>query len=194
MKTKALLIPAVIGMFVLASCKSGPSEETMKAVADFETAWGTLGQGATAWSADLKGTVDNCTATCTKNDAAVVDAWPEDMKTKWNDAKTACANDKAAFEAMWQEWTTFQTAWEADSKAWAEWKEKLTKGEVDDAGAKTALADWTKKMEEAKAKVDGWNSAYTAAKESCMKNCDNCAALEKQAADMAAADPKAKKG
>jgi|GEM_PF-1998920 len=193
MKTKMLLIPAVVGMFMMVSCKKGPSEETTKALAEFETAWGELGTAATAWSADLKGTVDNCTACCAKHEGASMDGVAEEMKAKCTETMTACANDKAAFEGMWGAWTEFQASWEADSKAFGEWKEKVAKGEVDEEAAKAGLADWTTKMTDAKSKVEGWNTAYTAAKESCMKNMENCAALEKEMMDAAAKAP-AKKG
>lgn len=193
MKTKLIMIPAVVGLFMMTSCKKKASEETMKSIADFETAWSELGQKATAWSQDLKMSVDNCTAHCAQVDSmATANAamMNDEMKAKAEPMMTACKNDKTAFEAMWTEWTGFETSWTESTTAFAAWKEKVTKGEVTDEDAKKGLAEYQAKMEEAKAKVEGWATAYAAGKETCMKNMQACADAQKMMMEEMSKDPK----
>ena len=194
MKTKFLLVPAVVVGMLMTSCSKKPSEQTMKAVTDFESSWTSLGEQATAWSGELKGSVDKCTEQCAKMDKSMgsMASAAADMKAKYNEMAAGCKNDKAAFEAMGTEWEAFKTTWEADTKAFAEWKEKVNKGEGTDEEATKALASYQTKMDEAKAKIEGWNTAFAAAKETCMKNTDACANMEKMMTEKPMPEKKAK--
>ena len=69
MKTNFLVVVALAGILFVTACKKGPSEETMKAVNEFETNWSALGQQATEWSEQLKTSVNDCTKMCVKNDS-----------------------------------------------------------------------------------------------------------------------------
>ena len=178
MKTKFLAIPALVGLFVVTSCSHGPSPEAVKEIGDFETAWGELGTKATAWSQEVKASVDNCTAHCAKVDSmagANAAMMNDEMKAKAEPMMTACKNDKAAFEAMWGEWTNFETMWGESTAAFGAWKEKVMKGEVKAEEITKGLEEYKAKMEEAKAKVESWGAAYATGKDACAKNMTACA-------------------
>ena len=181
MKTKLLLVPAVVGLFLVTSCSKKPSEQTMKAVTDFESSWTSLGEQATTWSGELKGAVENCAGQCAKMEKSMgtMATAAEEMKAKYNEMEAGCKNDKAAFESMTEDWNAFKTTWDENTTAFIEWKEKVSKGETTDEEATKALAEFQMKMDEAKAKIEGWNTAFASAKETCMKNMDACANMEK---------------
>jgi len=125
MKTKLALITAVVGLFAMTSCKHAPSEDTTKAVTEFETAWGTLGSSATAWGEELKATAAKCTEHCAMHDSMKMDGMDEAAISKCTEMATACKNDKAAMDAMWTEFETFSASWTEATTAFGEWKSKM---------------------------------------------------------------------
>jgi hypothetical protein len=193
MKAKFLLIPALVGVIALTSCKHGPSEETTKAVNDFETSWTALGQTATTWGEDLKATAAKCAAHCAMHDTMKMDGMPADAMTKCTEMTASCKSDKGSMDAMVTAFDAFATTWGDDTKAFGEWKAKIAT--MKDEEVKTGLAGFQTKMDEAKAKIDEWNTAYAAAKETCMKNMTACADMGKMMMDQKAnaKDTKGKK-
>lgn len=192
MKTKLALITALVGLFAMTSCKHGPSEETTKAVSDFETAWTALGQTATTWGEELKATAANCTENCAMQDTMKMDGMDEATAAKVTEMVAACKNDKGAMDAMWTEFEGFKASWDEATAAFGEWKGKMAT--QTDEEVKAALAGFQAKLDEAKAKVEGWNTAYAAAKETAMKNMEACANMKKMMEEQASAkDAKGKK-
>jgi len=191
MKTKLALITAVVGLFAMTSCKHAPSEETTKAVTEFETAWSALGTTATTWGEELKATAATCTEHCTMHDSMKMDGMDAAAMTKCTEMATNCKNDKAAMDAMWGEFEAFSTGWAEATAAFGEWKGKMAT--MTDEEAKAALAGFQTKMDESKAKVEGWGAAYTTAKETAMKNMEACANMQKMMAEQASAKDGKKK-
>jgi hypothetical protein len=191
MKTKHLLIPAVAGAFFFASCSNKPSEETMKAISDFETAWTELGNQATAWADDLKKCTDDCAAHCAKHEGMDMSKMTADMKTKAEEGMAACKHDKEVCEGMWHEWETFKTEWDTMSAQFGAWKAKA--GESSDEDAKKALDEWTTKKNDAETKVNNWKTALDAAKAECGKHTTACDEMEKAMMEAANNDDKNKK-
>ncbi|MBN8701693.1 MAG: hypothetical protein J0M08_01385 [Bacteroidetes bacterium] len=193
MKAKFLVVSAAAAVMALSACKHGPSAETMKAVADFGTNWTTLGSEATTWAADLEKAIADCDAECKNHETMSMEGMSEELKAKAAETANACKSDKSSFEAMKTEWDAFKTSWEENTAAFTAMQEKMNKGEVDEETAKKQLAELTTKMEESKAKVEGWKVAFTAAKESCMKNMEASASIKKMAEEEMAKAPAKKK-
>lgn len=185
MKTKLFLIPTLALALLASSCKHGPDAETLKAVTDFETNWTSLGQQATAWSEDLTSSLAKCEECCKNNESISTEGMSMEMKSKCEEATSACKNDKGQFEAMKAEWDGFQTSWGESTAAFGAWKEKLMKGEVDAETAKKQLEELNGKMAEAKTKLETWSTALASAKESCGKNMESCANIANMAKEEA---------
>lgn len=186
MKTKFLVVLVLVGMFFATACKKGPSEETMKSVAEFEATWSEIGQQATAWNDQLKVSVDECTKMCMKNDSLSsmpMEGMSDEMKGKCMEAAAACKSDKTTFETMCKEWEAFKTGWEGSSIAFSEFKGKIIKGKINDEETKKMLEEFKTKMNVAKAQVEGWHTAYTATQEDCLKNMQCCESTAKMAMD-----------
>ncbi len=165
----------------------------MKAIGDFETAWGELGTNAQKWADEVKACTDKCEENCKKCDEMMAGMKDEKMKHKCDSAHgSTCKKDMEGCKEVWNTWTAFKADWDSNTTKFAAWKEKVTKGEVNDADAKTALADWTKKKDDAAAKVKEWNDKWTAMKTDCenhVKACDDA-----MTAMMAPKDEKKEKG
>lgn len=187
MKAKFLVVSTAAAIMALTACKHGPSAETMKAVTDFGTNWSTLGTQATTWAADLEKAIADCDAECKNHEAMVMEKMSAEMKAKATECVTACKNDKAAFEAMKTEWDAFKMSWDEQTAAYTAMQEKLAKGEIDEETAKKQLEELNVKMAEYKGKVEGWQSAFTAAKEACMKNMEASMNMKKMAEEVTTA-------
>ena len=94
----------------------------------------------------------------------------EVMKSKMKEMSKAANENASNFEAMSNDWNTWKTSWDENTKSYTEWQAKVTKGEVSSEDAVKGLADWKTKMTESQQKIDNWNTAYNATKESCDKN------------------------
>ena len=93
----------------------------------------------------------------------------ENMKMKMQEM-TKTANDNAMhLESMVNDWTTWKTSWDENTKSWSEWQNKVVKGEVASEEVEKGISDWKNKMTEAQQKMDTWTTAYNSVKESCDK-------------------------
>ena len=78
MKTKFFSVLAVAGLFFLASCGGGVSEETKKAVASTDSAMTAMMTDVETFSAEVGTALANCNTSCTGADsvaATVKPAW-----------------------------------------------------------------------------------------------------------------------
>ena len=161
----------------MTSCSNKVSEETTKAVTDFETAWGELGTNATNWANEVKACADKCAENCKKCDEMMAGMKDEKMKHACDSAHGGtCKKDMDGCNEMWGAWEKFKTDWDSNTTKFAAWKEKVTKGEVDDAAAKTELENWNKTKTDAETTVKGWSEKWTAMKTDCenhLKSCDD---------------------
>ncbi|MCX6292373.1 MAG: hypothetical protein NT126_11515 [Bacteroidetes bacterium] len=169
MKTKVILALVVAGAMTLAACNKKVDEKTIADINQFGTDWSALGEKASNWSKQLTESAQHAkefaakqtemmNTMSTSKDAA--------MKTKMQEMSTTANTNSANFETMMNDWNTFRTSWDANTKAYTEWQGKVVKGEVSSEDAVKGLADWKTKMTDAQQKVDGWNTAYNTAKES----------------------------
>jgi chromosome segregation ATPase len=173
MKTNALLAIVVAGAMTFTACNKKIDEKTMADINQFGTDWSTLGEKASTWSKQLAETAQHAKEVSTKQTEmwkSMSTSKDEAMKTKMQEMSKAATENSASFDAMMNDWNSYKTTWEANTKAFTEWQGKVTKGEVTPEEATKGITDWKTKMNEAQQKIDNWNTAYNSAKESCDKN------------------------
>lgn len=173
MKTKVILALVVAGALGFSSCTKKIDEKTLAEVTQFGTDWTALGEKATAWSTELTATATQTKEFATKQAeraTALATSKDEAMKTKAAEMSTLASNDASKLEAMITEYGTFKATFDETTKQYTEWKDKITKGEINAEEAIKGLADFKTKMSDAQAKMDTWNSAYAETKSSCEKN------------------------
>lgn len=175
MKSKLFMTALVAGAVAFSSCTKKIDEKTMAEVTQFGTDWTALGEKASTWSNELTTTATAAKEFATKQTeqmASMSEQLGKDaaMKTQMEASVAAANADAAKFEGMTAEWTQWKATWDEQTKAFGEWKDKLTKGEVTAEDATKGIADWKTKMSDASAKVDSWSTAYAEAKSSCEKN------------------------
>ncbi len=182
MKTKALLAVVVAGAMTFAACNKKIDEKTMADINQFGTDWSALGEKATNWSKQLTETTQHAKEFATKQTemmASMASSKDEGMKTKMQDMTKTATENAANFESMTNDWNSWKTSWEENTKSFSEWQAKVAKGEVSSEDAVKGLADWKTKMTESQQKVDNWNTAYNSTKESWDKNMASCDEMSK---------------
>lgn len=183
MKAKFLIIPALVGMFVVTSCNKKATEQTMTSINEFETNWKAVAEQAAQFNTELEATITKTNECVTKCETMAAAATADDAKAKCTELCGNCKKDGESFTALKAEYTAFQTQQEEGAKMFAEWNEKVKKGEINDEQAVAALKEYQTKLDEVKGKVDTWTKTFATAKETCMKNMDACAEYEKVAAE-----------
>ena len=192
MKTKALLAVVVAGAMTFAACNKKIDEKTMADINQFGTDWSALGEKATNWSKQLTETTQHAkefAAKQTEMMTSMATSKDEAMKTKMQDMTKTATENAANFEAMTNDWNTWKAGWEENTKSYTEWQAKVAKGEVSPEDCVKGLADWKTKMTESQQKVDNWNTAFNATKESWDKNMASCDEMTKSMATNMATTP-----
>ena len=173
MKSKVLLAFVAAGAIALSSCTKKVDEKTMAEINQFSNDWAAMGEKATAWSNDVMATSQQAKdfaarqKTMMDNMTTTTD---ETMKTRMIEMNKMAEQDVATMETMTTEWNSFKTSWDENTKAYTEWKDKVTKGEVSQEDAMKGLTDWRAKLADAQTKVDSWGPQLAAVKESTSKN------------------------
>ena len=184
MKTNVLLAFVVAGAMGLTSCSNKIDEKTMGEINQFGSDWTALGEKATAWSGELTATTQQSTELAAKQKTmmeTMATSKDETMKAKAAEMSRIADEDAAKMNNMMTEWTSFKTSYDENTKAFTEWKDKITKGEVSPPDAVKGLTDWKSKMADAQGRIDTWSTDLAAAKENVSKNMAMAAEMEKPA-------------
>jgi len=172
MKTKTILVSVLAGAMALSSCTRKMDEKTVSEMNQFSTEWSAMGEKATEWSKQLTETTTHAKEFAAKQTAMMNNmsgSKDEAMKTKMGDMMKTTNDNCANLDAMVNDWNNFKTSWDENTKAYTEWQAKAMKGEMTPEEVNKGMADWRTKMTEAQQKMDNWNTAYMATKESCEK-------------------------
>jgi chromosome segregation ATPase len=184
MKKNAILAFVVAGALSFSACNSKVDEKTLGEITQFGTDWTSLGEKATAWSQQMSETATKAKEFAQKQSemaASMANSKDEAMKAKSNEMSQMATADASKLENMQNEWNTFKATWDETTKSFGEWKDKVTKGEINAADAVKGITDFKTKMGEAQTKFEGWNNAFAETKTSCDKN---MAAAEEMAKSM----------
>ena len=170
MKTNTILSLMVAGAMSFTACTNKVDEKTIAEISQFGTEWNALSEKATAWSNDLSQTSTKAKEFAAQQTAMMnnmATSKDQAMKTKVTETATMANQDAAKFETMENEWNSFKTNWDENTKNFSEWNAKVVKGEISNENAMKGIADYRTKMTEAQAKLDSWGTQYAEAKSSC---------------------------
>ena len=173
MKTNTILALLVAGAMSFTACTKKIDEKTMAEINQFGTDWTALGEKASNWSNELSQTASKAkefAAHQTSMMSNMANSKDQAMKTKISEMVTACTHDATKLEEMQNEWTGFKTTFDETTKQFSDWSAKAVKGEITPEEAVKGLTDFRTHMSDAQAKMDTWNTAYTATKSSCEQN------------------------
>ncbi len=176
MKTKFFSVLAAAGLFFLASCGGGVSEETKKAVNSADSAMTAMMTDVETFTADVTKALDDCNACCASADSVGATVKPE-WKGKCDSAMMDCKGAKASYEEILNKVNAAKAEWSADT-TWASFKSKVEKGEIKDAEAKTELDAFNAKGATASGSVTEWKAAFTAANDKCKMGNDAWTAFQ----------------
>jgi len=173
MKTKALLVPIIVaGAMIFTACNQKVDEKTMTDVTQFGNDWTAMGEKASNWSVQLTETANHAKEFANKQ-SEMMNTWStskdEAMKMKMQEMTKTAMDNSTHLDAMVNDWTTWKTSWDENTKAFTEWQNKVVKGEVTPDQAQKDLADWKTKMTDAQQKMDNWTTAFNSVKESYNK-------------------------
>lgn len=171
MKTKIFLLSACAGMFLLASCSHGPSDESKAKVAAFDSSWNAMGASAQAWGDSLTKAVAFCEDACQNGEAMPC---CEHMESTKDSLTAPCMNDLKAFQEM-------KAAWDAEMPMWNEMQAKLdilkanvSSGKATDEEINAALTELQAVADKGAAEMGPWVEKFNAVKSACMNNMNAC--------------------
>ncbi len=165
MKTKFFTILAAAGLFFLASCGGGVSEDTKKAVKALDSSVTAMMGSVDALAGEVTKALEMCNASCAAADSCAASCKPE-MKGKCDSAMADCKGAKADFESIMNTINTAKGEWAADT-TWAAFMGKVEKGGIKDEEAKKELATFTTWATDAGTKLTEWTTAFNTANERC---------------------------
>lgn len=173
MKTKAITAFIIAGALSFTACTKKIDEKTMSEITQFGTEWTALGEQASTWSQQLSQTATQATEFSAKQAEMATSAAKikdEAVRNQIAEMSKVSSDDAAKLNNMVSEYGTFKTTWDETTQQFNEWKDKVTKGEINAEDAMKGLADFKTKMSDAQAKFDSWNTAYAETKSSCDHN------------------------
>ena len=164
---------AVLFLGTLVSCGGGGlSEDFKKEISEFETAWGNAKNEVSALKDSVQATVNSWDS---MKDEAVPDTlWnslAEPTKHQLDSIENICKDYTTDLEKLNKDITLYTETFDADTKAWSDWKEKVEKGEIDIETAKKDMKVYKEKITVINDWVKQTNEKYIAIKTACESNC-----------------------
>jgi hypothetical protein len=159
---KKIILFLVVVVFTIA-CRRGPEETTMKAIADFESDWSTLGQQSINWNKELQKTLLNC-----EEHHCPLDSVSEDDDSI---IICPCLKEKDILNSLKVESNVFQKTWNETNVSFDNWRNKVTGGTINDESANNSLDEFRSIYDTEKDKLQSWIAAYNEAKEDYLDNC-----------------------
>jgi hypothetical protein len=176
MKTTKLFLAAVTaGLFLLTACGGGTSDATKNAVASFDSAWSTFGTTAMAWNDSIK----NCIASCETSCKSMMDECSKTCDEKGKKAcdsimKSACGKDMEVLNGMLKQMEDAKPMMDSTAAKFASFKEKVNKGEMNDADAMKQLGEFQTQLSAAQMMAADMQTKYMECKANCTKNMESC--------------------
>jgi hypothetical protein len=170
-KLNSIILASAAAIFI-ACGGGGLSEDFKKEIAEFETAWGTATNSVTAIHDSVQATITSWESmeTCSAPDStlAVLSA---ETKSQLDSIMLQCKDYSADIEKLHEEIEVYMGTWEADKKAFTDWKDKVEKGEIDVETAKKDMKLYKDKITLVNDWVKQTNEKFIAIKSSCETNC-----------------------
>ena len=167
------------GAALFVSCGGGGlSEDFKKEIAEFETAWGNAKNEVYALRDSVQATLTSWEGM--KDEAVPDTVWnklDEPTKSALDSIEAVCGDHTANLEKLNKEITTYTETFEADGKAWGDWKVKVEKGEIDIETAKKDMKLYKEKITVINDWVKETNTKYMAIKSACDANCAGYGAI-----------------
>ncbi|MBK6730701.1 MAG: hypothetical protein IPG60_06945 [Bacteroidetes bacterium] len=175
MKIKVLLFTAVIGATVLVSCgEKGLSAETKTKMTAFETDWKATGEALKGWEATMNTTLTDMHGMMEKAmpmDGGDVKADKKAVvNPKMDSLNTVCTNIFAKADELKATYSNTLTSWNADEKAYADWK--ANNKNIPEEEVVAGIDEYNTKLASYKAQMDGWNTTLMALQADCKNTCD----------------------
>ena len=171
MKTKFFLLSLCAGLFMLASCSHGPTAETKKKVAAFDSAWTAMGTMAKAAGDSLNAAVTMCDNGCKQGDAM---ACCEHMKKGKDSLMSPCKKDLGMFQEMKKNWDAQKPMWDSLMTKETALKDKADKGQGTDKEINDGLASLQTAMDNGNKGMQDFMTKFNEAKMTCMKDAEAC--------------------
>lgn len=173
------MLVAIVATVAFTSCKPKLSDETKKTINDFKTDWNKMTGDLNAWGGTLDGDMTKLGDDHTKMGKEWGDTakMSKDQKAKIKETLTNCAAAGKKLEDMKKTYTDFKKGIDTTTTAFTDWANKVDKGEVDDAAAKTAMEGYSKQLADAKSNMANWDKALTDLMMGEAKNHDDCMAV-----------------
>lgn len=151
-KINLFLIGLVCFSFMITSCGGGGvSEEFTREINEFETAWTNTGTSFSGIMDSVKAANTNCTTMQAemKVPDTLVERMGSDDKVKLDSIKAICEKQNGSCTAILQDLEKYKLNWDKETNAFAEWKDKVLKGEIDIETAKKDLVMYKAKLTQA---------------------------------------------
>lgn len=180
---RILMMFALAGTVLFAACGGGKLDESaMQELTKFEGDWMAATETLKVLPDQIKEALDaskaSCDSVCNGNECK------KDAKEKCDSLKGSCKNVQSEMEAMLKAAQEKVASLEADGKAFTDWKEKVTKGEVKAEDFKKQMEDWNLKVSDINASVTEWNTKLEDLTKQCASNCEgmkSCCETKKEA-------------
>lgn len=169
---RILMMFALAGTMFLAACGGTKLDETaLQEVTKFEGDWMAATETLKVLPDQIKETYDatkaGCDSICNNNTCK------KESKEKCDSLKGSCKAVHTEMEAMLKASQEKVATLEADGKAFADWKTKVTKGEIKPEDFKKQMEDWNLKVSDINASVTEWTAKLEDLKKQCASNCED---------------------
>jgi chromosome segregation ATPase len=153
----------------------GVSDEFTKEINDFETAWNNAETSYTAIIDTVNAAKQKWTG-CTA-ELVLPDSVKEDLNASRIKELDSIANvgkeQGAIYDQLTADMNAYKTTLDAQGKAFADWKAKVMKGEIDIETAKKDLKEYKAKIEEITNKSNEANNRLAEVRIACEGNCSS---------------------
>jgi hypothetical protein len=192
-KVKVFFIGSALALLTFSSCGGGGvSEEFTKEINEFETAWTNTGIAYEGIMDSVKTTNADWTSMHAemKVPDTLIENLSEDRSKKLDSIKTICSTQNESCAAILKSLEEYKVNWDKETSAFAEWKDKVLKGEIDIETAKKDLVLYKTKLTEAGNKS---TEAYNKLSELKVACSGTCGLYDQMVTALATEEPEPKK-
>jgi hypothetical protein len=170
----------------------GVSEEFTKEINEFETAWINTGISFSGIMDSVKTTNESWIAMHSemKVPDTLVERLDSDKSKKLDSIKAICSSQNESCAAILKGLEEYKTGWDKETSAFAEWKDKVLKGEIDIETAKKDLLLYKTKLTQA---GDKSTEAYNKLSELKIACSGTCGLFDQMVTSLATEEPEPKR-
>lgn len=173
MKKNLLFTAAIaIALFFAACGGGGASDATKKSVAAFDSSMGVMQTQVMAFGDSVKAAMAMCEQGCSMESCK--ETCCEHMTAKCTEMMAPCKSVMEEYNAIIAEMMSAKPHIDSVGAEFSAFKEKVNKGEINDADATKTLAEFTTKMADGGTMFAGWMTKLATAKATCSKTMSTC--------------------